>query len=154
MKTTMLILTGLLTVAGCNRQTPIGPPQVQYGQTDCSQCGMTINDEEYAAALILETPSGERVAKVFDDIGCMLAFESESHEGKVLARYVKDYETHAWLDADRAVYVKGPEIHSPMGYSLLAAKSDAVAERLASSKSAKVVDLTRAGGTPQPAAVQ
>lgn len=154
MKTTMLILAGLLLLAaGCNRQAPVGPPQVQYGQTECSQCGMTVNDEHYAAALILEQPSGERVAKIFDDIGCMLAFERESHDAKVLARYVKDYQTHAWLDADRAAYVKGAEIHSPMGYGLLAATDSAAAERLALSKSGKVVDLTRAEGTPRPAAM-
>lgn len=152
MKTTMLILAGLLVVAGCNRQTPIGPPQVQYGQTECSQCGMTVNDEQYAAAVILETPGGERVAKMFDDIGCMLAFERESHEGKILARYVKDYDTRGWLDADRAVYVKGADIHSPMGYGLLAAADNAAAQRIASSKAAKVVEATRPEGTPQPAA--
>ena len=153
MKAMMLIVTGLVLAAGCNRQAPIGPPQVQYGQTECSQCGMTVNDEQYAAALILEQPTGERVAKIFDDIGCMLAFERESHDGKVLARYVKDYETHAWLNADRAAYVKGAEIHSPMGYGLLAAADSAAAERLALSKSGKVVDLSRAEGTPQPAAM-
>lgn len=143
MKITILIVGGLLLAAGCGRQTPLRPPQIQYGQVDCAECGMSVTDAHYAAAIVIEAPSCERAGKVFDDIGCMLAYEREPHEGqpeKVLARYVKDFETGGWLDADRAVYVKSNDIHSPMGYGLLAVSTRSAADRLASAKGGVVID--------------
>lgn len=125
---------------GCSRQDDLGPPEIQYGQTDCSQCGMTVNDERYAAGLIVEASDGQRIAKVFDDIGCMIAYEHEQHDGTVLARYVKDFTTHQWLAAQQASYVLASSIHSPMSYGIAAAATRDAAEKLATTYEGKVLD--------------
>src|SRR5256885_12883798 len=101
----MIVPWVLLLVAGCKQSSEaVAPPQIHYGQADCSQCGMTVNDERYAAALIIRTADGEQAAKVFDDIGCMIGYEREHGDVTVLARYVKDFESHAWVGADKAAY--------------------------------------------------
>lgn len=142
MKRSMLILALGLIVFGCSRrEMGLGPPEVQYGQTDCAQCGMSVADERYAAAAIVEISNGERVARVFDDIGCLFAYEREQHEGKVLAWYVKDYATRQWVPAGEAFYVCGKAIQSPMGYGLLATTNAESAAALARDKAGQTVDL-------------
>ena len=137
-----LISGAVLFSTGCSRRPQaIAPPDVHYGQTDCAGCGMTVSDERYAAALVTRTPDGEQVARVFDDIGCMVEYERGHPEVGVLAHYVKDYETHQWLPADRASYVRGDQIHSPMGFGLLAAESAERAEKVARAQSARTLDL-------------
>lgn len=148
----ILILAAALIVVGCSRREQgLGPPDVPYGQTDCSQCGMSVSDEHYAAAAIVEIPDGGRVARVFDDIGCLFAYEREQHEGKVLARYVKDYWTHQWVPAGEAFYVRGKAIQSPMGYGLLATAKAESAAALAKDKAGQAVDLkaVQAAGATQ-----
>lgn len=130
-----------LLFTGCNRRTEaVAPPDVRYGQVDCAECGMTVSDERYAAALLTRGADGEQVARVFDDIGCMIEFEREHPEVKVLAPYVKDFESHQWLRADRAAYVQGEQIRSPMGFGLLAADSSEHAAKLANGR-ARALDL-------------
>jgi copper chaperone NosL len=128
--TTLFVIASL--IAGCNRrEQAIGPPQVRYGETDCAQCGMSVADERYAAALIIRTADGEQRAEVFDDIGCMIGYEREHPESTVLARYVKDFQSHTWLPAEHAAYAHDEAIHSPMGFGLLAAESNDQAAKLA-----------------------
>src|SRR5690242_17480274 len=112
-----LTFVAALLVGGCNRHDQaIAPPQVRYGQTDCAQCGMSVADERYAAALIIRTNDGEQQAQVFDDIGCMIGYEREHRDVTVLARYVKNFETHAWIPAEGAAYAHSETIRSPMGF--------------------------------------
>ena len=151
MKRAMTILAVLLPLA-CSRPAPLGPPDVQYGQTDCAQCGMTVSDERFAAGLVLEMPDGQREGKAFDDIGCMSAFVQARHEGTVLARYVKDFNTRQWLAADKASYVRGDAILSPMGYGLLAVQDGNDARAIAAAKSATVVLNPAAAASPSAAA--
>lgn len=151
MKRAMLILCLSLPLA-CSRPQGLRPPEILLGQTDCAQCGMTVSEERYAAGLVLETPAGERLDKVFDDIGCMSEFVRSQHEGKVLARYVKDFNNRQWLAADAACYVRGEAIRSPMGYGLLAVSNNADAQALAAAKSAKVLETSAADARPEPSA--
>lgn len=142
MRKTFIFIAALL-LAGCSRGPQgLGPPDLQLGQTDCAQCGMTVSDDRYAAAVIVETPAGERIAKIFDDIGCMLSYEREQHDGKIVARYVKDYSTRGWLPADQALYVHADLIRSPMGYGLLATADPDAAQALARDKVGKIARLS------------
>jgi hypothetical protein len=91
---------------------------------------MIVSDQRYAAGLILETQQGERVPRVFDDIGCMIKYEQHQKDGKVLSHYVKDYQTNRWLAADQAVLVRRQQIQSPMAYGLAAVASRGDAHQL------------------------
>ena len=151
MKRTLLLFAAALPLA-CSRPQGLGPPEIVLGQTDCAQCGMTVGEERYAAGLVLETPAGERVDKVFDDIGCMSAFVQSQHEGKVLARYVKDFNTRQWLAADGACYVRGDGIRSPMGYGFAAFRKKADAQSFGAAKSATVLSTPATDARPEPSA--
>ena len=137
----ILLIASTLIVSACNRQQPLAPPDVQYGQSECADCGMIVSDQRYAAGLILETARGERVPRVFDDIGCMVKYEQHQEEGKVLAHYVKDYNTNQWLTVEQAVLVHRQQIQSPMGYGLMAVADREQASRVANGDAQAICDF-------------
>jgi copper chaperone NosL len=148
-RTTRILVSAMLLLGCSRRQQSLGPPELELGQTDCARCGMTVSDDRYAAAVIVETPAGDRVAKVFDDIGCMAAYQREQHDGKVLAQYVKDYNTRAWLSAHQAFYVRADSIRSPMAYGLLATAGPGAAQTIAKEKNGKIVRLQNIQAAPE-----
>ena len=137
-----VVLLGALAllVSGCDRQQPLAPPEVQYGQSECADCGMIVSDQRYAAGLILETAQGDFVPRVFDDIGCMIKYEQHQKDGKVLAHYVKDYQTSQWLTVEKAVLVHRQQIQSPMAYGLAAAGNREDAQKLAGGDAQAITD--------------
>jgi copper chaperone NosL len=139
---------------GCSRHPQaLAPPEIQLGQTDCAQCGMTVSDDRYAAAVIVETSAGDRLTKVFDDIGCFAAYLREQHDGQVLAQYVKDYSTRGWLVADQALYVHADSIRSPMAYGLLATATQDTAQTIAKDKNGKVIRFSNIQAAPEATAI-
>ena len=136
---TLFASIAIAFAVGCQQKTSeITPPQIQYGQAPCEGCGMIVSDQRFAAAIVLEMPDGERRPAVFDDIGCMLDYEREHHEGKVLARFVKDVTTAQWVPADKASYVRGKSIASPMASGIAATSTAQAAEKFAAEHSASV----------------
>lgn len=132
----------VLIVAGCDRRPEaIAPPAVRFGQTDCAQCGMSVADERYAAALVVRNADGEQVGQAFDDIGCMVEYERDHHDVTVLARYVKDFQTHQWVAAERAAYVHDAAIASPMGFGVLATAAPEAAAGAVPAPLARPIDL-------------
>ena len=110
-----------LTVVGCSRQTALVPPKIHYGYETCADCGMIINDPHYAAALAWRaTPNGSTQTAVFDDLGCLLNWQRHHANDQVLAAWVKDVRTTAWLDASSALYVKSRRLETPMGWGIVA----------------------------------
>jgi len=94
----------------------------------CASCKMAISQKKYAAEFV----DKDGTAYKFDDIGCMLRFVKEHGvKGQVEAYFVGDYNTHSWLDARRATYVKSSALPSPMGSGLAAFKDRPEAEALA-----------------------
>ncbi|NOX37281.1 MAG: hypothetical protein GXO78_07075 [Calditrichaeota bacterium] len=102
------------------------PPQIRYGEDPCDECYMLINEERFAAAYITQDGRVRR----FDDIGCMLTF-LKKHPEAVATFWVVDYQTHMWVDATKAYFVKAKELKSPMGYGLIAVGNEAVAKEIA-----------------------
>ncbi len=109
----------LLTVLliGCAKVDMDAPPEIVYGRDICTRCGMIIEDTHFAASYM--TTSGE--PRIFDDIGDMLVHQAETGE-EVHVYWVRDYETGEWLRAEESFFVQTSEIHTPMGYGLLAIK--------------------------------
>lgn len=117
-----LCLTALILVlAGCNRQSALVPPKIHYGYETCADCKMIINDPHYAAALAWRaTPNGSTQTAVFDDIGCLLNWHRHHANDQLVAAWVKDVRTAAWLDASSARYVSSRQLETPMGWGIVA----------------------------------
>ena len=130
--------------AGCQQKTSeVTAPKIQYGQTPCDGCGMIVSDQRFAAALIIEMPDGERRPAAFDDIGCMIDYEREHHDGTVLARFVKDVTTGQWIPAEKANFVRGKSIQSPMASGIAATATPEGAEKFAADHNASIQTLTQ-----------
>lgn len=112
------VLFAGMSIVGCAKTEDVGPPEIRLGQDTCQACGMIIEDERYAAAVV--TRSGDVVEKrAFDDIGEMLEFKTPSG-ATVVHRYVRDAGTKQWLDADKATFVKLRDLTTPMGSGIAA----------------------------------
>jgi copper chaperone NosL len=122
-----LYCAAALFAAGCGKGDDVGPPDIHFGQDTCHACGMIIEDDRYAAAVVTESAGGEVERQSFDDAGEMLEFQPPAGATKV-RRYVRDAATRRWLDADSATLVKTRDLQTPMG-SGVAAYADPAAAR-------------------------
>jgi nitrous oxide reductase accessory protein NosL len=119
----------LIGVAGCGKPEDVGPPEIRFGQDTCHACGMIVDDDRYAAAVVTVTDGGAVEPRVFDDVGEMLEFAPPAGARDV-RRYVRDAATRQWVDAARATFAKPRGLHTPMGTGI-AAYADAAAARAA-----------------------
>lgn len=127
-----VVLTLLL--GGCSQVDLDAPPEIVYGRDVCARCGMIIEDARFASGYV--TPDGE--SRIFDDIGDMLTYQAEKGE-TVHAYWVHDYQTEAWLRAEEAFFVLAADIHTPMGYGLLALAEEGQATAVALRNNGRVV---------------
>jgi len=142
----LLTSLAIALAAGCQQKpSELAPPKIQYGQTACDGCGMIVSDQRFAAAIILEMPDGERRPVAFDDIGCMLDYQREHHDGTVLARFVKDFTTGEWVAAEKANFLRGKSIQSPMASGIAATATPQAAEKFAAEHNASVQTLAQLG---------
>ena len=118
MKYAILLLLAVAVVA-CDSAPSDGPPAIAYGRDECIECGMIVTEERHAAAMRV-TIDGEQRDLFFDDIGDMIEHERNAAGLQVVRRYVHDFNTAQWLDADTAWFIKSDQIRTPMGFGLLA----------------------------------
>ena len=116
---------------------PTGDPIVLYGEENCARCRMVISDLKYASAW-RETDGSETH---FDDIGCMVLLDGERHPIGGTQYWVHDFESEEWLDALSASYVASPDVHSPMGYGVIAS-TNAAGSKILSGKFSNAEVLT------------
>jgi len=137
-KTRNFILLALLVVlVACQAQTDLSqPPEIVYGEDVCTECGMIISEPRFASAYY--TQDGE--ARSFDDIGGMLTHHAEQQED-VAQFWVHDYETEEWIVAEEAFYVSGKELHTPMGYGVVAFSNQERAQNFADQSKAMVMSF-------------
>lgn len=139
----------LLMLAACRHQTAITPPQIHYGQDVCTFCQMTIDDPRFAAAIIYRTPSGPQGVVVFDDIGCMLAWQREHTADRTSAAFVHDYKNRQWIEAAGAWYVRTTAIQTPMGWGIAAGKTQTDAQAAGPGSGLKAMGYTQLRSTEQ-----
>lgn len=101
-----------------------GPPAIRYGHDRCEACGMIISDPRYAAAA-----RQGATAYRYDDIGCLVGHSGQALVGREATGYVHDADSHEWLDAGAAVFVRSPAIRTPMGFGLAAYPTPEAAHR-------------------------
>lgn len=123
--------------AGCGAD---GPPVVRYGAEECAHCRMIVNDDRFAAAVVL--PTGE--ARKFDEVGCLIDFLKGQPDAKGV--WVRGYRTGAWHDARQAFFVHGPKLHTPMGSGLAAVPARADADALAAELGGRVLRFDELSG--------
>lgn len=139
MRTVLRLLPwmGVLLLPACRQTLRHGPPQVEFGRTECSRCGMIVNEERFAAGYINE----ENQDVVFDDLGEF--FQDIRH--RQLKFYVRDVEGGGWLPAAEAFYVRVPGLATPMGSGIIAFKRQEQASGFAlDKKTGKVFDFESA----------
>lgn len=135
-----ILLLSLLLALGCAEgSTLIAPPEIRYGEDLCAQCNMVISDPRYAAGYVYAIGNGRYQSLAFDDIGDLLAHHRSHPEHSVVAWYVHDYHSEAWLDATTAYYVVSAAIHSPMGHGIAAHAAKADAEAMAATTTGEVL---------------
>ena len=130
-------LLALVMLGGCAKVDLDAPPEIVYGRDICTRCGMIIEDARFAAGYL--TTDGE--PRIFDDIGGMLRYEAEQPEA-IHARWVHDYETEEWLRAEEAFFVLAPDIHTPMGFGVVALAEEGRATAVALRHSGKLLTFT------------
>lgn len=130
-KAILFVVALSFTVIACGVAADDGviePPEIHYGEDVCEVCGMIISEARFAAACV--TTDGE--GHPFDGIGEMLVFYHDQSEDTIAQCFVHDYETEAWLSADEAVFVVSEDIHTPMGFGIVAVETDEQASALVS----------------------
>lgn len=143
----MVMGLGLLVmIAGCGKTEDAGPPEIRFGQDTCHACGMIIEDERYAAAVVTTSTGGAIEKQAFDDIGEMLEF-TPPQDAREVKRYVRDVTTRQWLDASHATLVKSPAVQTPMGSGIVA-YADAQAAQAAAKANGGTVVAQSSTGTP------
>lgn len=158
----MLIIALLLAACGGATITPETPPEIVYGEDICTHCGMIINDERFAAGVVVQTQPQRYEHRIFDDIGDMIAYaqELEAAENttgatteaadKIVAYYVHDYISREWLDARQATFVQGAPSSTPMGSGLAAFADAAAAAAHAQASQGNVIDFATLFDQPPP----
>lgn len=112
--------------AGCSEKLVEGPPAVKYGQAECAECGMILNEERFASAALIESTEG-RTYLLFDDIGDQLVY-LKKRSPKVIQQFVHDVNTREWIDAEKAYFLKNESFHTPMGSGIIAFRDRAAAD--------------------------
>ena len=112
---TMAALLLLITiVSSC---VAPGPRALALGIDECAQCRMMITDARFGGEVVTRTGR----VMTFDALECLAAYVAQTDPRSVHAIWVSDFEhPGTWLPAERAMYVAGASIGSPMGRALLA----------------------------------
>jgi len=93
------------------------PQPIRYGEASCNHCLMRLTDEQFGAELV--TPTGK--IHVFDAVECLAAFRLEHPDLAVHSLWVTDFaDPPRLVSADRARFLRSPELRSPMAVNLAA----------------------------------
>ena len=132
-----LALLVLMLLGACQSQADLSqPPEILYGEDVCTKCSMIISEPRFAAAYY--TTQGD--ARRFDDIGGMLIHHLE-HQEDVAQFWVHDFDTEEWVEAEQAIYVISDQLHTPMGFGVIAFSEQDRAQRLASKSNTMVMSF-------------
>jgi copper chaperone NosL len=96
---------------------------------------MMIDDFRYAGEII-------EIRKVhkFDDIGCMLAYAQAEDLGPEKANFwVMDFDSATWIKGKEASFVLSPDVHTPMGYGIIAFKDEIKAKEISDKTGGEVM---------------
>ncbi|HSD14919.1 MAG TPA: nitrous oxide reductase accessory protein NosL [Flavobacterium sp.] len=108
MKRVIFILFTLFVLSSCSSNEP---KPLKLNSDSCDNCKMTISNGKFGAELITEKG---RIYK-FDDIHCMVKFAKSEATVPAKLFYINDYtQDNTLIPAEKAFYLKGGTISSPM----------------------------------------
>lgn len=120
---TIALAVPFLAFFSCEKE---GPKEIVVGKDQCDNCKMTIEDQKYASELVTEKG---RVYK-FDDVSCLNSFATSNTDKVTGAKtYVVDYPSGKFIDFEKATFIKGGSIKSPMGGNMQAYEDKNIAEK-------------------------
>ena len=102
-----------------------GPPDIEVDRTACAHCRMLVSEPRFAAA----SRAGDADARVFDDIGCLLA--STAGASGPMQYWFQDAAGGGWIDGADAIFVRAATQRTPMSGGIVAFRSAAAADALA-----------------------
>ncbi len=111
------------------------PEPIKLGEDVCEYCKMVIADGKFAAEVI--TKKG-KVYK-FDAIECMVGYFNENEEEIKMAYVANFLNPEEFIPAEKAVYLKSPDIRSPMGMNLSAYKGEEEAKKVLEGKQGELL---------------
>jgi copper chaperone NosL len=137
---TATVFALLFALSSCGSN---GPEPIKLNVDSCDFCKMSIADGKFGAEVI--TQKG-RTYK-FDDLGCMMNYCKENKNTVFSNYYVHDYtKNNTLIPAEKAYYLKGGSIVSPMQGNTMAFSSEKDAKQYAIKLKAIItnwVDLSR-----------
>lgn len=123
-----------MMVSACGNK---GPEPINLNKDNCDFCQMTIAEEKFSCELI--TVKG-RVYK-FDDLSCLLEYKTANPDPAVRSIYVADFLTPgSLLEQEKAFFIRGEEIDSPMGGGIAAFSDKNTAMEYAGKFNAQLTD--------------
>lgn len=123
--------------AACSGGDP-QPVEIVLNEEACHQCRMAVSQQEFGAEIV--TVGG--TVHYFDDIGCMARWTVENEPLESAGWFVTDYDTHTWLDARTAYYVRSSQLPTPMSYGLAAFQTRAQAQSTAKRLEGELIEWT------------
>lgn len=116
----------LFIVLVCINSCDTEAPHINYGKDLCERCKMTIMDKKFGAVLV--NTKGKTIR--FDSGECMVAFLKSNESFVVRQRLIINYSNpEELLEAEKAFYLHGGGLVSPMGGQLAAFKTREDAEK-------------------------
>lgn len=117
----IVFFIAIIFLGSCNTEAP----SISYGKDLCEHCKMTIMDKKFGAVLV--NTKGKNIR--FDSGECMLAFMKSNKSFEVKQRLIINYSNpEELIEADKAFYLHGGSVISPMGGGLAAFKAREDAE--------------------------
>lgn len=113
--TTLTAAMICITLASCSVQ----PEPIHYGKDTCHHCKMTLMDNKFGAEIV----SAKGKIFKFDDTNCLISFvnSGELSNQDIAHCVITDFASPgALIDAKTALYIKSPEIKSPMASNVAA----------------------------------
>jgi len=131
----MVVMTGIFfSFFSCSYKTD--PKPILVNRDICDVCKMTIVDLKFAPQL--STDKGKHY--VFDDISCMVKFVNKNNELVISKLYVPDYLNKLkFIEVQKAFYIRGGKVKSPMNGNIAAFKTAAEAELYAVQLNAELI---------------
>ena len=136
------ITTLLCTLVGCGKAPELSPPEIHFGQDTCHECGMILEDERFASAVIVVVPGESLQTFLFDDPGEMLAYAPPAAATQTVW-YVRDAQTKQWLDATKATFIKSEKHQTPMGSGIAAYANESSARAVTQTQDGEITSFDK-----------
>ncbi|MEK4627412.1 MAG: nitrous oxide reductase accessory protein NosL [Solibacillus sp.] len=105
----------VIALVGCSSKE-YEPKEISAETDVCEICNMSISHIDYAGQIVFKNNDH----LVFDDLGCLMEYIMENGEDNIGAAFIKDEQSHTWINVKDAVYVYNANYWTPMNYGVLA----------------------------------